>query len=299
MSNDPHSDVRIDAALVHRLVAAQFPQWADLPIAPVAFGGWDNRTFHLGERMTVRLPSAADYALQVEKEQRWLPWLAPQLPLPIPTPLAIGQPSEEYPWPWSIYNWLDGDVATVERIADLRQFATTLAHFLRALQRADASGGPPPGQHNFFRGASLAVYDGETRQAIAALGNTIDGAAATRQWEAALAAPWHGPPVWFHGDVAAGNLLVKDGKLCAVIDFGMCGVGDPACDLKIAWMLLTGESREIYRATLGDDAMWMRGRGWALWKALILLAGGGDGSHVRVARQVLDELLTDRTWEGE
>ena len=143
-------DIDIDVALVRRLVAAQFPHWAGLPIEPVAFGGWDNRTFHLGEHMTVRLPSAAAYVLQVEKEQRWLPALAPQLPLPIPVPLAMGRPGEGFPWPWSIYRWIDGEIATVERIVNLRQFAMSLAQFLVALQRIDASGGPPPGAHNFF-----------------------------------------------------------------------------------------------------------------------------------------------------
>ncbi len=230
--------ISIDAALVRRLVDAQFPQWSDLPIRPVRFDGWDNRTFHLGEQMTVRLPSAATYALQVEKEQRWLPKLAPLLPLTIPTPLAMGAPTEDYPWPWSIYRWIDGDTAAIERIADLDQFATGLAEFLVALQQIDATGGPAPGPHNFFRGGSPAYYDREARQAIATLGDRIDGKAATAVWEAALAAEWHGTPVWFHGDVSHGNLLVKDGKLSAVIDFGTSGVGDPACDLYIAWTFL-------------------------------------------------------------
>src|SRR4051812_13599063 len=158
--------VNIDVSLVGRLVATQFPHWADLPIEPVEFGGWDNRTFHLGRDMTGRLPSAAAYALQVEKEHRWLPKLAPLLPLPIPVPLAMGRPADAYPWHWSVYRWLDGEIATIERIADLPQFATTLAEFLIALQRIDAAGGPPPGRHNFFRGGPLTVYDGETRQAI-------------------------------------------------------------------------------------------------------------------------------------
>src|SRR5215210_4886506 len=126
-------NVHIDVALVSRLIGEQFPQWAHLPIKPVDFGGWDNRTFHLGEQTTVRLPSAAAYALQVEKEQRWLPILAPQLPLPIPVPLAMGNPGNGYPWHWSVYRWLDGEIATIERIADLRQFSLTLAHFLFAL----------------------------------------------------------------------------------------------------------------------------------------------------------------------
>lgn len=184
----------IDTPLVRRLIAAQFPQWAELPVKPVKFGGWDNRTFHLGERMTVRLPSAASYALQVEKEQRWLPQLAPLLPLPIPVPLAMGRPDEDYPWHWSVYQWREGEIATHAPVADLTAFATTLAEFLAALQRIDADGGPPPGVHNFFRGGSLTVYDHETRWALEALEGKIDTDAARAVWEAALAATWTGSP---------------------------------------------------------------------------------------------------------
>jgi aminoglycoside phosphotransferase (APT) family kinase protein len=288
--------VKIDVALVRRLVAAQFPEWADLPIRPVESGGWDNRTFHLGERMSVRLPSAAPYALQVAKEHRWLPKLAPLLPLPIPVPLAMGHPAEGFPWPWSVYRWLEGEPATVERIADLSEFAATLAQFLIALQRIDASGGPPPGQHNFFRGGPLAIYDGETRQAIASLGGRIDTDAVTAVWQAALAATWQGSPVWVHGDVSAGNLLVRKGRLGAVIDFGSSAVGDPACDLAIAWTLLQGESRDAFRAALPlDRATWARGRGWTLWKGLITLAEqlNTDPLEADKARRVIDAVLAD------
>ena len=181
-------EVNIDQSLVCRLVAAQFPQWAELPIKPVEAGGVDNRTFHLGEDMAVRLPSGPWYALQVEKEQKWLPKLAPLLPLPIPVPLAMGLPAEGYPWHWSVYRWLEGETASSERIADLRQFATELARFLVALRRIDATGGPLPGRHNFFRGGPLTVYDAETRQAIAALDGKIHTDAASAVWEAALKA---------------------------------------------------------------------------------------------------------------
>jgi len=243
VTGNPRSGgVRIDAALVRRLIAAQFPPWADLPVRPVEAGGWDNRTFRLGPRMTARLPSAEPYALQVEKEHRWLPKLAPLLPLPIPVPLAKGAPAGGYPWQWSVYRWLEGEPASVGGIADLRRFATDLAEFLNALRRSDPTGGPPPGRHNFFRGGPLTVYDAETRQAIAALEGRVDTGAASAVWQAALGAKWDGSPVWFHGDVAAGNLLVEDGRLGAVIDFGTSGVGDPACDLAIAWTLFGGRA---------------------------------------------------------
>ncbi len=296
--NMPATQVDITVSLVRQLVAAQFPQWADLPITPVACGGWDNRTFHLGEDMSVRLPSAAGYAAQVAKEHRWLPRLAPLLPLPIPVPLAMGVPANGYPWPWSIYQWIEGEHATVERIADLQQFAITLAHFLGALQRIDPTGGPPPGPHNFYRGGPLTVYDAETRHAIAALDGAIDTDAVTAMWEAALAATWHGAPVWVHGDVAAGNLLVNNGQLSAVIDFGCAGVGDPACDVTIAWTFLSGDSRAAFRAALPvDEATWARGRGWALWKGLITLAEYRHTNPLRAkeARRVIDDVLADHT----
>ncbi|MDQ3855066.1 MAG: aminoglycoside phosphotransferase family protein [Chloroflexota bacterium] len=286
----------IDVALVRRLVSSQFPHWADLPVRPVEHDGWDNRTFHLGESMTVRLPSAEGYVPQVEKEQRWLPVLAPHLPLPIPVPLAKGVPTEDYPWPWSIHRWLEGETASVGHIADLCEFASSLAEFLSALQRIDATDGPVAGPHSFFRGAPPAVYDGETRDAIVALEGEIDTEAATAVWEAALETTWQGPPVWFHGDVAAGNLLVEDGRLCAVIDFGTSGVGDPACDLTIAWTFLLGESREVFRAALPlDAAAWARARGWSLWKALITLAGYLKSDVVRAAqaRYVIEQVLAD------
>jgi aminoglycoside phosphotransferase (APT) family kinase protein len=288
--------VTIDASLVRRLVSSQFPQWADLPIEPVAYGGWDNRTFHLGEHMIVRLPSAAAYSLQVEKEQRWLPRLAPFLPLPIPVPLAMGAPSDGYPWRWSVYRWLEGETAAIERIDDLRQFATGLAGFLGVLQRIDATGGPTTGPHNFYRGGPLTTYDAEIRQAIAALDGRIETDAVSAVWKAALAATWHGSPVWFHGDVSAGNLLVQRGRLCAVIDFGTSGVGDPACDLSIAWTLLERESRDVFRAAPPlDSATWARGRGWTLWKALIVFARAQatDTSEVEKSRRVIDAVLAD------
>ena len=286
----------INAALVRQLVASRFPQWAHLPIKPVEFGGWDNRTFHLGENMSVRLPSAEGYVPQVEKEQRWLPRLAPLLPLPIPAPLALGVPGDGYPWPWSVYSWMAGENAATGRIANLRRFAVALAQFLAALQRVDLAGGPPPGPHNFFRGGPLTTYDAETRRVAAALSGMIDPDAVTAAWEAALQATWHGPPVWVHGDVSVGNLLVLEGQLSAVIDFGCMGVGDPACDMAIAWTLFSGESREAFRAALGvDDATWACGRGWALWKGLITLVEyiDTDASKAGEARRVIGEVLGD------
>jgi aminoglycoside phosphotransferase (APT) family kinase protein len=286
----------INVALVSQLIASQFPQWAHLPVKPVEFSGWDNRTFHLGPSMSVRLPSAEGYVAQVEKEHRWLPMLAPHLPLPIPVPLVKGAPGHGYPWPWSVYRWLEGENATLERITDLSQFAISLAEFLLALQRIDATDGPPAGEHNFFRGGPLMIYDAETRETIQELAGEVDADAATRVWDAALETTGQGAPVWVHGDVAVGNLLIKTGRLSAVIDFGCSSIGDPACDLVMAWTFFSGESREAFRATLGlDQATWARARGWALWKALITLAEHIEGNPVKAAeaRRVITEVLAD------
>ena len=288
--------VQIDDALVGRLVAGQFPQWSELPIRPIEPSGWDNRTFRLGDAMLVRLPSGEEYAEQVAKEQRWLPYLASALPLDIPTPVALGQPAEGYPWNWSIYRWLAGAAASSEPVSNLIEFAVSLGLFLNALQHIDATGGPMPGPHNFHRGAALGIYDRQTRKAIAALEGTINGVAATAVWEAALTSAWQRAPVWVHGDVSAGNLLIRADRLSAVIDFGQLGVGDPACDLAIAWTFFEGASRKAFREALSlDDKTWARGRAWALWKALIVTSGLVETTAMEAthARRTIDEVLAD------
>lgn len=287
----------IDEELVRRLVSTQFPRWADLPIRAIERCGWDNKTFHLGDDMSIRIPRAAAYAPQVEKEHRWLPVLAQRLPVAIPSPVAEGAPGEGLPWQWSIYRWLPGEAATFALIPDLRRFARDLAAFLSALHRIDASEGPLAGAHNFQRGAPPAVYDRETRRAIDILGDRIDRRLATRVWEHAVQSRWSAAPVWVHGDVSGGNILVDGGRLSAVIDFGALGVGDPACDLTMAWTFFTGDSRAEFHASLApDEGTWARARGWALWKALIVVAGmsGADPVAKSSARSVLLEVLGDR-----
>ncbi|KEQ24860.1 aminoglycoside phosphotransferase family protein [Paenibacillus tyrfis] len=288
--------VDINVSLVEQLVSAQFPQWSHLRVKPVDLSGWDNRTFRLGHEMSVRLPSAEGYAAQVEKEQQWLPRLAPHLPLPIPTPLAMGVPSNEYPWHWSIYGWIEGGNASFGSIDSHNDFADQLSQFISAMQKIDASGGPQPGPHNSYRGASVSVYDEQTRKAISMLDGKINTDAATEIWEAALKATRNIPPVWVHGDVHPTNLLVKEGRLCAVIDFGCSAVGDPACDLTIAWTFFSGESRETFRAGLMvDDYTWHRARGWALWKALITLADhtNTNVSKIEEAQRTINEVISD------
>lgn len=294
MSNT--DDIKIDVSLVQQLINTQFPEWANLRIKPVEFSGWDNRTFHLGDEMLVRMPSDAKYTLQVEKEQRWLPKLAPELPLPIPAPLALGKPSAEYPWHWSIYRWIEGQAVASAPIKNLKDFAADLAYFLTALEKIDSSGGPLAGPHSFYRGGPLSIYDAETRQALEILKDTIDVNTATDVWETALATTWHDSPVWVHGDISVGNLLVKDGQLSAVIDFGQLAVGDPACDLAISWTLFKEQSREAFRASLNLDAgTWARGRAWTLWKALICAASLTNSNAVEAAQalDIIDEILVD------
>ena len=288
--------IDIDVPLVTRLIAEQFPHWATLPIIPVEPGGWDNKTFRLGEELSIRLPTAERYAAQVQKEHTWLPRLAPLLPLPIPTPLAMGQAAEGYPWNWSVYRWREGEPTIRERIADLDQFALQLAQFLTALQQIDPTDGPLAGPHNFFRGGPLSVYDAETRSAIAALQGKIDTDAATAVWESALQSSWRGSPVWVHGDMSAANLLAHQGHLSAVIDFGCLGVGDPACDYTIAWTLFSGESRKKFYSSLSvDDATWARSRGWALWKGVITLAETIDTNPMTssTVRRTIDGVIRD------
>lgn len=287
-------------SLVRALIAEQFPQWAGLPITPVESPGWDNHTFRLGKTMSVRMPSAQCYVPQVEKEHRFLPVLAPRLPLPVPAPLAMGKPAGGYPWPWSIYRWLDGESALAALVEDKTRFAEDLAGFLRALQTVDAADGPAAGLHNFFRGGSLAVYDAETREAIAALAGEIDARAALALWEQALASSWTGPPVWVHGDIAPGNLLETDGRLSAVIDFGSAGTGDPACDLTICWTFFEGESREVFRRALPlDFETWARARGWTLWKALITFRNvrEKDPETADEQRRIVSDLLENRLYD--
>lgn len=286
----------ISTELVRRLIAKQFPHWAELAIEPILPGGWDNRSFRLGDTMIARLPSAGSYVPQVEKEQRWLPRLAPQIPVAIPEPLALGQPDRGFPWPWSVYRWIEGQPATVGAIADLEDFAAALGNVLTALQRVDSSDGPAPGAHNFHRGGSLCIYDAQVRTALAKLSDSIDSDTATQIWDTALASQWDGPARWVHGDIAPGNLLVRDGKLAAIIDFGCCAVGDPACDLAIAWQFFEVGARDRFQGQFEtDDACWARGCGWALWKALIVLAElpGTNPAERNGAAQTLDRILSE------
>lgn len=286
----------INEQLARRLVDSQFPQLSSLSLKPVARQGVDNRTFRLGDDLSVRLPAGDWYALQVAKEQHWLPRLAPLLPLPIPQPLAQGAPAIGYPYTWSIYRWLDGTTAA-EAITDWTAVASLLGTFLSSLHRIDASGGPEPGPHNFFRGGPVTVYADETAAATTALGTEVDRAAIELVWQAATATQWTAEPRWFHGDVAPDNLLTHGGQLTAVIDFGTSGIGDPACDTVIAWTHLDSISRTRFRRAIDVDIhTWERGRGWALWKALITLVKQleqDDDHRAAMSRATINRTIED------
>lgn len=291
----PADPARVDAALIdktliRRLLAEQFPEWASLPISPVTDGGKDHRMFRLGDRLSVRLPSAPGYVPQVEKEQTWLPRLAPVLPLPVPTVRGTGRPSAAFPAPWSIYGWIDGIPSSLIDIRRDATFAGDLAGFLVALRAADTAGAPAPGPHSAYRGVPLEHWDGEVGDILDRLSGPERDLAAGL-WRDALAAEFAGPAVWLHGDVAVGNLLVRDGVLCAVVDFGCSAVGDPACDTVMRWTQFDSGARDVFTAELHlDDATWARGRGWALWKALIMIDHEPPAQR-RLARHVLDQLF--------
>jgi aminoglycoside phosphotransferase (APT) family kinase protein len=294
-----HADqLEIDDARVRRLVETQLPQWAGLALERIASDGTDHAIYRLGDDLAVRLPHRAATTAQVEKEHRWLPALAPRLPLPVPVPIALGEPGEGYPCRWSVCRWLPGEPVRPDRLGDPSRAARDLAGFVRALRSSDPTGGPAPGAHNFQRGVPLAARDRDTRNAIEALAGDVDVRAVTAAWERALEAPaWTAAPVWIHGDLAPGNLLVREGRLAGVLDWGGLGVGDPATDLLPAWNLFRDDARRVYREAMGaDEATWARGRGLALSVALVALPYYRDSNPaiVRWARAMIDAVLADR-----
>lgn len=288
-----HSDeIEVGADLVRRLLAEQFPHWAALALEPVASAGTINALYRLGDDLVIRLPRVHWGARDVIAEHRWLPRLAPRLPVPIPVPVALGRPAQEYPWHWSISPWLVGDNPLVGIPGRADELSADIARFIAELHQVEVADGPAAP-----RGGPLVERDAPTRAALVELTGVIDVGGATAAWESALRAPnWAGAPVWQHGDLSPGNLLCADGRLTAVIDFGCVGVGDPACDCIVAWNLLPTGCRESFRAALGvDDATWARGRGWALSIALIQLPYYRDTNPVLAqnSRHTIGEVLND------
>ena len=283
----------IDEQLVHDLIAAQFHAWSHLPLTPVRSSGTVNAIYRLGSELAVRLPRLPEFSASVERETRWLPQFSGGLPLEVPEPVAMGSPTQQYPSPWSIVRWIDGVNATATTLTDMSSAAIRLGRFVRALRTFDTTGGPT----DSYRGRPLAQRDSITRRSIKEVADEFNVDALTHAWEAALAVPaWSGIPEWFHGDLHSGNLLARGGKLAAVIDFGICSVGEASSDLIAAWWLFDEESRQVFRDTVQpDDDSWNRGRGWALSVALVAVPYYIDSNTVfaDMARAAIRSVLAD------
>jgi len=285
-------EVDIDAGLVGRLVAAQFPQLAGLPVSAVRPAGTVNAIYRLGDHLCARLPRVQQYADDLADEWRWLPWLAPHLSLRVPEPVGQGHPAGGYPFPWAIYRWIDGQPYADELVEDERQAAADLARFVAELRTIDPVAGAPRAGRRPLR-----ELDPATRAAIDASRNVIDRGAVTAAWERALEAPaWEGAPVWIHTDLLRPNLLLDGGRLSAVIDFGGAGVGDPAADVIAAWSVFGPTGREAFRGVLDvDDGTWNRARGFALHQAAMIIPYYPETNpgFVALARRTVHEVLAD------
>src|SRR5215469_4240170 len=287
----PAAEVHVSLELVRRLLAAQQPDLAHLPLEVMA-NGWDNLICRLGRELAVRLPRRAVAAELIVHEQRWLPVLAGRLPLPVPVPVRTGRPAPGYPWPWSIVPFLRGRVAASDPPADLADAAASLGRFLRALHVP----APPDAPVNSYRGVPLAERGVVVAENVDILGGQVDRRAVTRAWQEAVAAPaWGGPPVWLHGDLHPANILVDRGRLSGVIDFGDITSGDPAADLSVAWMFLPARYHDAFRAASGhgaDDQTWARARGWALALSLAFLAHSADNPLIAgIGQRTLEAVL--------
>ncbi len=290
--------IKITLQIVSNLISEQFPQYADLPIKAVKFSGIDNRTFRLGNKMLIRLPSAERYAAQVIKEQKWLPILSLSLSTQIPEPVGLGLPNQYYPWHWSIYKWIEGTSANLLSLDSLylEKISAELAKFIKELHNINTNDAPSGGLHNYYRGCHLSVYNSSAKANIIKLSNFIDSNKCLNIWEEAISSKWDKHPVWIHGDFASGNILVKENQLTAVIDFGCMGIGDPACDLVISWTFFHGKSRQIFKENVGlDTDTWARARGWVLWKTCFELVEISDKksqealNKIGIISEILDE----------
>ncbi len=284
-------EAQVDVGLVRRLVAEQAPQFAHLPIADGPGEGTVNRLFRLGSDLSVRMPRTASGVASLLREIEWLPRLAEVVTVAVPTPVLQGAPADDYPFPWAVYRWIDGEAVDADAIADQSGMACDLAAFVNELRRADLAGGPLTGRE------PLAALDSVTREAISPAGDRFDRAAVTAAWDACLDAPvWDGRPVWRHCDLLPGNLLTIDGRLAAVLDWGGAGIGDPAAVCAPAWTVLDATGREAYRLALGlDEGTWARGRGLALHQALLIIPyyAQTNPPFVTMALRTVREVLSD------
>ena len=291
----PPAEIAIDADLGRRLLLDQHPDLAHLPLTQVG-EGWDNAVFRLGDDLAMRLPRRAATAALMEHEQRWLPELAPRLPLPIPTPVRIGRPGSGFPWPWSIVRWFPGATATTASARDVGEVASRLGGFIRALHQPAPADAP----HNPWRSIPLDARTERLHEHLDQLKRAVNREHILAVWDRLVVTPrWQGPPLWIHGDLHPGNLLLDEGQLAAVLDFGDVSSGDPATDLSVMWMLLPPEHRETLFTACGrsrsnpvDDQVWKRARGWALALGVAYLAHAREGDPLaRLARKTIEAAL--------
>jgi aminoglycoside phosphotransferase (APT) family kinase protein len=278
LETKPAADVVVDAPLVQALLQEQHPGLAHLPPVKVA-EGWDNVLFRLGNELAVRLPRRAASAKLIEHEQRWLPHLSSRLPVPVPVPLRVGVPGQMFGWAWSVVRWLPGQSLLHAGSMDPVATVTMLARFLRTLHQPAPADAP----RNPWRGVPLDARTAALHEHLQQLDGVVDRAAVLDLWDRALSAPpWPGPPLWLHGDLHPGNLLIDDGRLAGVIDFGDLTSGDPATDLAIRWMLPRSMRERFDARATGDDpeASRMRARGWALALGLAYLAHSRDDAQM-------------------
>lgn len=281
---------------VQKLIAKQFPQYGTLAIKPFHIQGNDHHTFHLGKNLLIRMPSASGYALHVLREHTWLPFLKKHLLITIPHPRHLEEPSADFPWHFSITELIEGDSLDICKVRDDEkvELARDLAGFLKSLHKVPTHGAPSSSPHNYHRGGALKIYDQELREAVQKLNTIFNINDILRYWEKALQSTWDKNPVWVHGDLAPGNLLIEHGKLKAVIDFGCMAVGDPACDLAMAWTFFDTPSRTTFQEKMNlDQRTWQRAGGWALWKACIELTKPNSLSSLKTLknRQIICAVL--------
>jgi aminoglycoside phosphotransferase (APT) family kinase protein len=286
----------VDEQLCRTLLAEQLPELSHLPLRMVGPWGTDNAMYAVGADLIMRLPRRGWAKDGVAKEVRWLPDLARRLPVPVPEPIAVASPSATFPWVWAVYRWLPGDRPEPAVLVVGHELAVAIGRFLAALGGIALSGGPPPGAHNGYRGGAIARRDRWVRPAIASERHSYDRALLSEIWDRALQLPgWERPPRWLHGDLTPNNLLVTGNGLAAVIDWGCLAVGDPACDLMIAWSF-DEPHRSAMRAELDlDDVTWTRGRAAALWE---WVGGLDDDDPHNEARRVIDRVAADYDAHG-
>ena len=282
---------------MRELLAAQLPRHAHLPLERVASGGTENVIFRLGDELAVRLPMQPGAVGSLLKEFAWLPVIAPQLGLEVPEFLHLGEPDERYPFPWALVRWLEGTDAAAGRVDSLTETARILASFITELHAIDASDAPRPGDPGFGRGGPLVDRDQYVRDALEQCAGLIDIDAVAAVWDAALAAPpFDGEPVWLHADLLPTNLLVRDGRLAGILDFGTMSTGDPAYDITTAWHVLEPASRRVFRELLEpDDATWLRAQGLVVSGGVIALPYylHTNPTMVAVARRGIGQVLGD------